>query len=75
MHLLGCTAWTAKALAQLDDMNSLTVIAKQHHPGQPYILLGHGMGSFPAQQFIPDHSDSIDGLALSGSGALVASFA
>src|SRR6185312_4871351 len=38
--------------------------------GQPYILLGHGMGSFAAQQFILDHSRSIDGLVLSGSGAL-----
>src|SRR6476660_3147050 len=54
----------------VEDMISLRVIAKGEHPGKPYILLGHSMGSFAAQQFILDHSHSIDGLALSGSGTL-----
>jgi alpha-beta hydrolase superfamily lysophospholipase len=54
----------------VEDMVSLRVIAKQEHPGKPYILLGHGMGSFAAQQFVLDHGHSIDGLALSGSGTL-----
>src|SRR5215470_7560721 len=52
------------------DMLSLQVIAKNEHPSKPYILLGHSMGSFAAQQFILDHSHSIDGLVLSGSGTL-----
>jgi alpha-beta hydrolase superfamily lysophospholipase len=54
----------------VEDMVSLRVIAKQEHPGKPYILLAHSMGSFAAQQFVLDHSHSIDGLALSGSGTL-----
>ena len=54
----------------VEDMVSLRVIAKNEHPGKPYILLGHSMGSFAAQQFVLDHSHSIDGLALSGSGTL-----
>jgi len=54
----------------VEDMVSLRVIAKKEHPGKPYILLGHGMGSFAAQQFVLDHGHSIDGLALSGSGTL-----
>src|SRR5207237_10272286 len=54
----------------VEDMVSLRVIAKNEHRGRPYILLGHGMGSFAAQQFVLDHGHSIDGLALSGSGAL-----
>ena len=54
----------------VEDMLSLRVIAKNEHPGKPYILLGHSMGSFAAQQFILDHSHSISGLVLSGSGAL-----
>jgi alpha-beta hydrolase superfamily lysophospholipase len=54
----------------VEDMVSLMEIAKNAHPGKPYILLGHSMGSFAAQQFILEHSHSIDGLALSGSGAL-----
>jgi alpha-beta hydrolase superfamily lysophospholipase len=54
----------------VEDVVSLRVIAKKEHPGKPYILLGHSMGSFAAQQFVLDHSHSIDGLALSGSGTL-----
>jgi alpha-beta hydrolase superfamily lysophospholipase len=54
----------------VEDMVSLRVIAKKEHPGKPYILLGHSMGSFAAQQFVLDHSHSIDGLALSGTGTL-----
>jgi alpha-beta hydrolase superfamily lysophospholipase len=54
----------------VEDMISLRVIAKKEHPGKPYILLGHSMGSFAAQQFVLEHSHSIDGLVLSGSGAL-----
>ena len=54
----------------VEDMVSLRVIAKNEHRGRPYILLGHSLGSFAAQQFVLDHSHSIDGLALSGSGCL-----
>jgi alpha-beta hydrolase superfamily lysophospholipase len=54
----------------VEDMLALRVIAKEKHPGKPYILLGHSMGSFAAQQFILDHSHSISGLVLSGSGVL-----
>jgi alpha-beta hydrolase superfamily lysophospholipase len=54
----------------VEDMVSLQEIAKKEHPDKPYILLGHSMGSFAAQQFVLDHSHSIDGLGLSGSGAL-----
>jgi len=51
-------------------MISLRVIAKGEHPGKPYILLGHSLGSFAAQQFVSITSHSIDGLVLSGSGTL-----
>jgi alpha-beta hydrolase superfamily lysophospholipase len=54
----------------VEDMAALRAIAKEKHPGKPYILLGHSMGSFAAQQFILDHSHSISGLVLSGSGTL-----
>jgi alpha-beta hydrolase superfamily lysophospholipase len=52
------------------DMVRLSLKAKEEHPNQPLILLGHSMGSFAAQQYVLDHSDLIDGLVLSGSGAL-----
>lgn len=54
----------------VQDVARLTAIAKEEHRDVPFILLGHSMGSFAAQQCVIDHSEFIDGLALSGSGAL-----
>jgi alpha-beta hydrolase superfamily lysophospholipase len=54
----------------VEDMVRLSRMARQEHPGQPFLLLGHSMGSFAAQQYVLDHSQDIDGLILSGSGAL-----
>ena len=51
-------------------MVQLSRIARQEHPGQPLVLLGHSMGSFAAQLYALDHSGEIDVLILSGSGAL-----
>jgi alpha-beta hydrolase superfamily lysophospholipase len=53
-----------------EDMFRLTRIAREENPEKPLILLGHSMGSFAAQLYCLEHSSAIDGLALSGSGAL-----
>ena len=34
----------------VEDMIRLSRIAREENPGQPFILLGHSMGSFAAQQ-------------------------
>lgn len=52
------------------DMYQLSRIAKDENPGKPFILMGHSMGSFASQQYVLEHSREIDGLILSGSGAL-----
>jgi alpha-beta hydrolase superfamily lysophospholipase len=54
----------------VEDMHRLSGIAAAEHPRSPFFLLGHSMGSFAAQQYALDHSEAIDGLILSGSGAL-----
>ena len=54
----------------VEDMLYLNRIARHECPFQPYLLLGHSMGSFAAQQFVLEHSAEIDGLILSGSGVL-----
>jgi alpha-beta hydrolase superfamily lysophospholipase len=54
----------------VQDMVELTLIAKEENPDKPLILFGHSMGSFAAQQYVLENSDSIDGLTLSGSGIL-----
>ena len=54
----------------VEDMLRLSRIAKGENPDVPFFLLGHSMGSFASQQYVLDHSREIDGLILSGSGAL-----
>jgi alpha-beta hydrolase superfamily lysophospholipase len=40
------------------------------HPTSRLYLLGHSMGSFAAQNLLPEHSDLYDGVVLSGSTAI-----
>jgi alpha-beta hydrolase superfamily lysophospholipase len=54
----------------VEDMVRLSRIARAENPGRPFVLLGHSLGSFAAQQYVLDRSQEIDGLVLSGSGAL-----
>jgi len=54
----------------VQDMIYLSEIARAEDPDLPLLLLGHSMGSFAAQRYVIDHSHEIDGLILSGSGAL-----
>jgi alpha-beta hydrolase superfamily lysophospholipase len=54
----------------VQDMVRLSEIAREENSGVPLLLLGHNMGSFAAQRYVIDHSHEIDGLILSGSGAL-----
>jgi alpha-beta hydrolase superfamily lysophospholipase len=54
----------------VEDMVRLSRIAKDENPNLPFILFGHSMGSFAAQQYVLDHSREIDALILSGSGVL-----
>jgi alpha-beta hydrolase superfamily lysophospholipase len=75
----GLTASSAKQFGEfgkggfhllVEDMLSLSRIAKDENPNLPFILFGHSMGSFATQQYLLDHSREIDALILSGSGAL-----
>jgi alpha-beta hydrolase superfamily lysophospholipase len=54
----------------VQDMFRLSEIAREENPDLPLLLLGHNIGSFAAQRYVIDHSHEIDGLILSGSGAL-----
>lgn len=54
------------APAAVEDMAVLARRARAERPGLPLILMGHSMGAMFSQAFLPDHSDLIDALVLSG---------
>jgi alpha-beta hydrolase superfamily lysophospholipase len=54
----------------VDDMTRVTRMARDREKGKPLVLLGHSMGSFAAQLYLLDHSELLDGVALSGTTAL-----
>ena len=56
--------------ALVDDMAVLSRYARSRHAGAPLILLGHSMGSFAAQVYMLDHSELVEGVALSGTTAV-----
>jgi alpha-beta hydrolase superfamily lysophospholipase len=52
------------------DIGLLSARIRAEHPGLPLILLGHSMGSFAVQQYLLDHSDDVDGVALTGTAVI-----
>jgi alpha-beta hydrolase superfamily lysophospholipase len=63
---LGAAGWRGL----VDDLATLTAIARKEHPGVPLVLVGHSMGSFAVQSYLLDRSADIDGAVLSGTTAL-----
>lgn len=54
----------------VDDARDLTGIAKRDHPGLPFFLFGHSMGSFVARSYAIRSGGELDGLVLSGTAGL-----
>ena len=63
---LGPNGWSAL----VDDLSLPIARAKADHPDVPVVIVAHSMGSFAAQQFLLDHGTDVDGVALTGTGAL-----
>lgn len=63
---LGADGWAAV----VDDIAVVREMAVDLAPGKPLVLFGHSMGSFAVQQFLPEHSDQVDGVVLTGTAAL-----
>lgn len=50
------------------DMHAVMTYVKNEHPGLPYVLLGHSMGSFLAREFALRYGKELSALVLSGTG-------
>ncbi|MBR3741939.1 MAG: lysophospholipase [Clostridia bacterium] len=52
----------------LKDAHDVSEDVKKQHPGVPFFLLGHSMGSFLAREYALRYGKELDGLILSGTG-------
>ncbi|HEY2694772.1 MAG TPA: alpha/beta hydrolase [Pseudonocardiaceae bacterium] len=64
--VIGADGWTRT----VEDLDVLVDRGRAEYPGLPVVLFAHSMGSFATQQYLLDHSDRVDAVALSGTGAL-----
>ena len=64
--VIGAEGWRRT----VEDLDVLVDRAREELPGRPLVLLGHSMGSFAVQQYLLDHSERVDAVALSGTAAL-----
>lgn len=53
------------------NMRQLDGIIKEEHPGLPFFMFGHSMGSFLLQRYMCLYGDRLDGAILSGSNGRV----
>lgn len=75
----GASAASDAALGQLgadgwgelvNDIDLLVTRVRAEQPRLPLVLLGHSMGSFAVQQYLLDHSERVDAVALTGTAAI-----
>jgi alpha-beta hydrolase superfamily lysophospholipase len=52
------------------DIHLLAELVRAAHPGLPLAIVAHSMGSFATQQYLLDHSDEVDAVAMTGTGLL-----
>ncbi len=54
--------------ALVEDVHTLREKVQAEHPGLPYFLLGHSMGSFVVRCCLTEHGTGLAGAVLSGTG-------
>ena len=50
------------------DIHRLRELEGERHPGVPYVMLGHSMGSFLTRTYLINYPGTLDGAVLSGTG-------
>jgi alpha-beta hydrolase superfamily lysophospholipase len=60
--------------ALVDDLVTIGEAIDARTGGNPRVMLGHSMGSFAVQQYLPDHSADIAAAVLTGTSAIDAIF-
>jgi alpha-beta hydrolase superfamily lysophospholipase len=66
LGVLGETGWSELVA----DIGRIGDRARAEHPSLPLGLVAHSLGSFATQQFLLDHSASVEAVVLSGTAAI-----
>lgn len=52
----------------VEDMNQVRKRVQQSHPGIPYFMLGHSMGSFLLRKYLSKYGENLSGAIIMGTG-------
>lgn len=52
------------------DMQTLREITQKEHPGVPYFMLGHSMGSYMLRKYLAIHGEGLAGAVIMGTGCI-----
>ena len=68
--MIGADGWTEL----VNDIDRLRLVALSEQDGDhgalPVVLVGHSMGSFAVQQYLPEHSGDVTAVVLTGTAAI-----
>ena len=52
------------------DMHTLREMTQKEHPGVPYFMLGHSMGSYMLRKYLAIHGEGLTGAVIMGTGCI-----
>ena len=52
------------------DMHTLREMTQKEHPGVPYFMLGHSMGSYMLRKYLCLHGENLSGAVIMGTGCV-----
>ncbi len=67
-ELLGYVTEENPSGVLVEDMHALRVLTQKEHPGLPYFMLGHSMGSYLLRKYLALHGEGLAGAVIMGTG-------
>ena len=52
----------------VEDMHKLRLMTQEDHPGLPYFMLGHSMGSYLLRKYLSSYGEGLSGAVIMGTG-------
>ena len=54
----------------IEDMHTLRVMTQKDHPGVPYFMMGHSMGSYMLRKYLTRYGEGLSGAIIMGTGSV-----